>query len=136
MITRCIMTYPCFESLVICGNTFKHNGNGFYQSEKYINIHIVYEYTYFSIFIMILLLVMLKTAGDYQNMFWVSMNNNYINLFGKLDHLIFGLQQNNMNPSSHCRTSFFAEEFKFQNVRRDIRIHRATRNIILIFLSK
>ena len=31
---------------------------------------------------------------------------------------------------------YFEEEFKFQNVRRDIRIHIATKNIILTFLSK
>ena len=38
-----------------------------------------------------------------------------------------------MNPSSHCRTSIFEEEFKF--LRRDIHIHIATQNI-LTFLSK
>ena len=38
-----------------------------------------------------------------------------------------------MNPSSHCRTSIFLEEFKFQYVRGDIHIHIATQNIILIF---
>ena len=41
-----------------------------------------------------------------------------------------------MNPSSHCRASIFEEEFKFQYVRGDIHIHIATRNMILIFLSK
>ena len=41
-----------------------------------------------------------------------------------------------MNPSSYCRTSIFEEELKLQNVRRDIRIHIATQNIILTFLSK
>ena len=34
-----------------------------------------------------------------------------------------------MNPSSHCRTSSFEEEFKFQNLRGDIHIHIATQNI-------
>ena len=37
----------------MCGNTFKHNWNDFYSKEKYINIHVVYEHTHFSIFIMI-----------------------------------------------------------------------------------
>ena len=36
----------------MCGNKLKHNWNGFCLKEKYINIHIVYEHTYFSIFIM------------------------------------------------------------------------------------
>ena len=31
-----------------------------------------------------------------------------------------------MNPSSHCRTSVFEEEFEFQYVRGDIHIHIAT----------
>ena len=41
-----------------------------------------------------------------------------------------------MIPSSHCRTSIFEEEFKFQYVKGDIHIHIATQNIILTFLSK
>ena len=41
-----------------------------------------------------------------------------------------------MNPSSHCRTSIFEEEFKFQYVRGEVHIHIATQNIILTFLSK
>ena len=36
----------------MCGNTLKLNWDGFCLKEKYINIHIVYEQTYFSIFIM------------------------------------------------------------------------------------
>ena len=36
-----------------------------------------------------------------------------------------------MNPNSHCRTSIFEEEFKFQYVRGDIHIHIATRNMLL-----
>ena len=39
-----------------------------------------------------------------------------------------------MNPSSHCRTDIFEEEFQY--VRGDINIHIATQNIILKFLSK
>ena len=39
-----------------------------------------------------------------------------------------------MNPSSHCRTGIFEEEFQY--VRGDIDIHIATQNIILTFLSK
>ena len=35
-----------------------------------------------------------------------------------------------MNPSSHCSTGFFEEEFKFQHVRGDIHIHIATQNLI------
>ena len=35
----------------MCGNKLKHDWNGFCLKEKYINIHIVYEHTYFSIFI-------------------------------------------------------------------------------------
>ena len=38
-----------------------------------------------------------------------------------------------MNPSSHCSTSFFEEEFKFQYVRGDIHIHIATQNLIWHF---
>ena len=41
-----------------------------------------------------------------------------------------------MNPSSHCRTSIFEEEVKFQYIRGDIHIHIATQNVILAFLSK
>ena len=40
-----------------------------------------------------------------------------------------------MNPSSHCRTSIFEEEFKFQYVRGGIHFHIATQNTILTFLS-
>ena len=42
---------------------FKHNWNGFCWREKYINKHIVYEHTYFNIFIMIPLLLLLMTKG-------------------------------------------------------------------------
>ena len=42
-----------FIELVIGGNTFKHNWNGFCLREKYINMHILYEHRYFSISIMI-----------------------------------------------------------------------------------
>ena len=41
-----------------------------------------------------------------------------------------------MNPSSHCRTSIFIEEFKFQYVREDVHIHIATQNIISTFFVK
>ena len=41
----------------MCGNTFKHNCNGFCLREQDINILIVYEHTYFSIFITIPLLL-------------------------------------------------------------------------------
>ena len=41
-----------------------------------------------------------------------------------------------MNPSSHCRTSIFEEEFKFQYVRVDTHIDIAKQIIILPFLSK
>ena len=41
-----------------------------------------------------------------------------------------------MNPTSHCRTIIFEEEFKFQYVSLDDHIHIATLNIILTFLSK
>ena len=62
-VTHCFMAYPYFWSLVMRGNMFKHDWNNFCQREKYINIHIVYEHTYFFIFIMILLSLMLVTAG-------------------------------------------------------------------------
>ena len=39
-----------------------------------------------------------------------------------------------MNPNRLCRTSIFEEEFKFQYVIGDIKIHIATQNIILTFL--
>ena len=41
-----------------------------------------------------------------------------------------------MNQSTHCRTSSFVEEFKFQYRRWDIHIHIATQNMILTFFSK
>ena len=34
-----------------------------------------------------------------------------------------------MIPSTHCKTSIFEEELKFQYVRGDIHIHIATQNI-------
>ena len=40
-----------------------------------------------------------------------------------------------MKPSSHCRTSIFEEEFKFQYVSGDIHVHITTQNIILTFQS-
>ena len=80
---------------------------------------------------MIPLYLMLMTAVHIQNICWVSMNNNQTNLFGRVYHFTFRLQQINMNPSSHCKTSIFEEEFKFQYVRRDILIHIVTKNIIL-----
>ena len=55
--TRVVMDYsmapPCLQSLVMCGSMFKHNWNDFCLREQYSNINIVYEHTYFSIFIMI-----------------------------------------------------------------------------------
>ena len=37
MVTRCIMVYPCFQSLVMCGKVFKNNWNGFLYRKRYIN---------------------------------------------------------------------------------------------------
>ena len=95
----------------------------------------MYKHAYFSIFMMIPLLLMLVTAGHMQNMCCVSMNNNQTNLFGNLYHFTFLLQQTNMNPSSHCRTSIFEEEFKFQYVREEIHIHIATKHHFDIFVK-
>ena len=41
-----------------------------------------------------------------------------------------------MNPSSHCRTSLFAEEFKFEYARGDVHIDITTQNMILTFFVK
>ena len=79
VVTRCIMADSCLQSLVMYGNTFEHNWNGSCQDEKCINIHIVNEHTYFSIFIMIPLLLMLMTVGHIQNICYLSMMN-YANL--------------------------------------------------------
>ena len=136
MVASCILAYPYLQSLVMCGNMFKYNCNGLCQREKYINIHILYEHTCFSFFMIIPLLLMLMTARHIPNMWCVSMNNNKTNLFGEVYHFTFWLQQTNMSLSSHCRTSIFEEEFLFQSVRGDICIHIITQNIILTFLSK
>ena len=71
----CVAFWPIHVFMVICGNTFKHNWNDNCWREKYMNMDIVYKYTYYSIFIMIPLLLMLMTAGNIQSMCW-SMNNN------------------------------------------------------------
>ena len=131
------MVYPCLQSLVVCGNTFKRNWNGFCQKVKvYANINIVYEHPYLNFFIMVPLLLMLTTARHVQNMCCVPIYNNQLNLFEKVYHFIFWLQQTKMSPISHCTTSIFEEELKFQYVRGDIHIQIATQNIILTFLSK
>ena len=58
-------------------------------------------------------------------------------MFGKVYHFHFLTTIDQvMNPSSHCRTSIFEEEFKFQYVRGEIHNHVATQNIISTFLSK
>ena len=131
MLMRCIMTYKCLQSFVMSGNTFKHNWNDFFQREQYIS-----EHSYFSIFTMIALLLMVMAAGHIQNICCVCMNNNQTNLFEKVYHFTFWLQQTSIIPSSHCSTSIFEEEFKFQYTKRDGHIHIATQNIILTFLRK
>ena len=130
MVTRCVMAYPCLQSLVMCGDRFKHNWNTFCQKQKYISKHIVYELKYFSIFTMMPLLLMLMTTGNIQKMCCVSMNNSQTKIFGNVYHFTFSLQQTNMNPRSNCRTSILEEEFKFKYVRRDMYIHIATQNNI------
>ena len=47
----------------MCGKMFKRNFHGFRWREKIINIHIVYEHTYFSTFIIIPSLLILTTTG-------------------------------------------------------------------------
>ena len=130
MVTRCVMAYPCLQSLVMCGSRFKHNSNSFCQKEKSINKHIVYKLTYFSFFIMIPLLLMLMTTVNIQKMCCVSMNNSQTEIFGNVYHFTFSLQQTNMNRRSHCRTSILEEEFKCRYVSRDTYIHIATQNNI------
>ena len=123
MVTRCIMAYPCFQSLVMPGNMFKHNWNGFCQREKQINLHKVYEHTYFSTFIMIPLFLMLMTTGHIQNMCCVSMNNIQTTFLESISfHVLTTIDQHESKQSLQNGTSIFEEEFKFQYVRGDFDI--------------
>ena len=130
------MDYPCSQSLVMCVNTFKHNWNGFCQREKYINIYIVYEHTCFRILILISFVADAYDSTRYLESVMCFYEYNQANLFAKVYHFTIYLQQNNKNPSSHCRTIFLEEKFKLQYVRGDMLIHIHTQNIVLIFLRK
>ena len=59
------------------GNICKHNWNGFCSREKCINIHVVYDHTYFSILIMIPLLLMLMTTCSLVEQAFLKKNLNF-----------------------------------------------------------
>ena len=136
MVTRCSMAYPCLWNLVMCGNTFKHNWNGFCWSKKYFNINIVYEHTYFSTFISDAYVN--KACLEYILCIcivfpWIIIRQNYL---GRFIFSIFAYNRLTWIETAIVKQVLLKKNLKFYYKRENVHTHIAAQKIILKVLPK